>query len=174
MRIAFAPITEDEARTVLCWRYPTMAVFLEQDADELEDDVAALLRPDYHYYTAHDETGRLVGFCCFGEDAQVPGGDYTLPALDIGLGLHPDLIGRGLSHSFLEKVLALGQRLFEPEFFRATVAAVNAPSLRLFEGSGFYFVQTFVSGEVRNHRFHILLRAAEQDVEADADHADAN
>ncbi len=162
MRIAFAPITEPEARTVLCWRYPDMAVFPEPDADELEDDVAALLRPDYHYYAAHDETGRLVGFCCFGEDAQVPGGDYALPALDVGLGLHPDLTGRGLSHSFLEKILALGIELFEPEFFRATVAAVNARSLSLFEGSGFYFMQTFVSGEVRNHRFHVLLRAAEQ------------
>jgi ribosomal-protein-alanine N-acetyltransferase len=163
MRIAFAPITEPEARTVLCWRYPDMAVFPEQDADELEGDVAALLRPDYHYYAAHDETGRLVGFCCFGEDAQVPGGDYALPALDVGLGLHPDLTGRGLSYSFLEKILALGSQLFEPEFFRATVAAVNARSLRLFEGSGFYFMQTFVSGEVRNHRFHVLLRAAEQE-----------
>lgn len=163
MRIAFAPITEPEARTVLRWRYPDMVVFPEPDGDELEEDVAALLRPDYHYYAAHDETGRLVGFCCFGEDAQVPGGDYMLPALDIGLGLHPDLTGRGLSHSFLEKILALGSELFEPEFFRATVAAVNARSLRLFEGSGFYFMHTFVSGEVRNHRFHILLRAVTQE-----------
>jgi RimJ/RimL family protein N-acetyltransferase len=50
--------------------------------------------------------------------------------------------------------------LFEPDFFRATVAAVNERSLRLFEGSGFFFMQTFVSGEVRNHRFHVLLRRA--------------
>lgn len=161
MRITFAPITAAEARTVLCWRYPEIAAYPEPDADELERDVAALLRADYHYYAAHDETGRLVGFCCFGEDAQAPGGDYSLPALDIGLGLHPDLTGRGLSHSFLEKILALGAELFAPEFFRATVAAVNTRSLRLFEGSGFYFIQTFVSGEIRNHRFHVLLRAAD-------------
>ncbi|MBE2238221.1 MAG: GNAT family N-acetyltransferase [Caldilineaceae bacterium] len=160
MRVSFAPITEDEARTVLCWRYPIMGLSAEPDADELARDVAALLRPDYHYYAAHDETGRLVGFCCFGEDAQVPGGDYSLPALDIGLGLNPDLTGRGLSHSFLEKILTLGDQLFHPEFYRATVAAINARSLRLFEGSGFLFMQTFLSGEVRNHRFHILLRAA--------------
>lgn len=172
MRISFAPITEIEARTVLCWRYPQMAVFLEPDADELEDDVAALLHPDYHYYAAHDESGRLVGFCCFGEDARVPGGDYALPALDVGLGLHPDLTGRGLSHSFLEKILALGGELFAPEFFRATVAAVNERSLRLFEGAGFYFMQTFVSGEVRNHHFHVLLRAAGEKAEWHVDQAE--
>ncbi|HHY53888.1 MAG TPA: GNAT family N-acetyltransferase [Chloroflexi bacterium] len=161
MRVTFAPITAPEARTVLCWRYPDMGAYPEPDDEELEHDIAALLRPDYHYFAAHDETGRLIGFCCFGEDAQVPGGDYSLPALDIGLGLHPDLTGRGLSHSFLEKILAFGVEIFAPEYFRATVAAVNIRSLRLFEGSGFYFIQTFVSGEVRNHRFHVLLRAAE-------------
>ena len=160
MRIAFAPITEEEARTVLCWHYPALVAFTAPDEDDLARDVAALLRPEYHYYAAHDETGRLVGFCCFGEDAQVPGGDYSLPAVDVGLGLHPDLTGRGLSHSFLEKILHLGMTLFAPEFFRATVAAVNERSLRLFEGSGFFFMQTFISGEVRDHRFHVLLRRA--------------
>lgn len=160
MRITFAPITEEEARTVLTWNYPQMTLPTQPDPDTLENDVQALLRRDYHYYAAHDESGRLVGFCCFGEDARVPGGDYALPALDIGLGLHPDLTGRGLSHGFLKAIIALGETLFHPEFFRATVAAINTRSLRLFEGSGFYFIQTFISGEVRQVRFHILLRAA--------------
>lgn len=163
MRISFAPILEEEARTVLAWRYPALGLGYDPADDDLESDVAALLRPDFHYYAAHDETGRLVGFCCFGEDARVPGGDYALPALDVGLGLNPELTGRGLAHGFLEEILALGIALFAPEFFRATVAAVNVRSLRLFEGAGFYFIQTFVSGEVRNHRFHVLLRAVQQD-----------
>jgi RimJ/RimL family protein N-acetyltransferase len=159
MYITFAPITDEEARTVLSWRYPGTPLLNEPDDAEFEEDVAALLRPDYNYFAAHAETGRLIGFCCFGEDAQVPGGDYSLPALDVGLGLHPDLTGRGLSHSFLAKILAFGAATFEPEFFRATIAALNQRSLRLFEGSGFYFLNTFISGEVRNHRFHVLLRA---------------
>ena len=163
MHISFAPITEAEARTVLRWRYPEMPMLNEPDDEEFEHDVAALLRPDYHYFAIHDETGRLVGFCCFGEDAQVTGGDYSLPALDVGLGLHPDLTGRGLSHSFLEHILAFGTALFEPDFFRATVADINRRSLRLFEGAGFYYLHSFISGEVRNHRFHVLLRAADSE-----------
>lgn len=164
MHITFAPITEEEARTVLRWRYPGMPLLNEPDDAEFETDVAALMRPEYNYYAAHDETGRLVGFCCFGEDAQVPGGDYALPALDVGLGLHPDLTGLGLSHGFLEAILAFGAATFAPDFFRATVADVNRRSLRLFEGAGFYFLNTFISGEVRNHRFNVLLRAVHQDI----------
>lgn len=28
-----------------------------------------------------------MGYCCFGTDARVPGGDYSADALDIGLGM---------------------------------------------------------------------------------------
>jgi ribosomal-protein-alanine N-acetyltransferase len=67
-----------------------------------------LLRPDYHYYAVHDATGVLVGFCCYGEDAQVAGGDYAAPALDVGMGLRPDLVGQGRAHGFLQAILAWG------------------------------------------------------------------
>jgi len=165
MRISFAPITEAEARTVLRWRYADLPPFDEPDTEEFENDVAALLRPDFHYYAAHDEAGNLIGFCCFGKDARVPGGDYSLPALDVGLGLHPALTGRGLGRAFLEQILSFGAAMFQPRFFRVTVAEVNRRSLRLFQGAGFYFLYSFVSGEVRNHRFYVLLRAA--DVESE-------
>ena len=48
---------------------------------------------------------------------------------------------------------------------RVTVAEVNRRSLRLFQGAGFYFLHSFVSGEIRNHRFYVLLRAAEAESE---------
>jgi hypothetical protein len=41
-----------------------------------------------------------IGFCCFGPDAQLRGGDYHEPALDVGLGLRPDLVGKGLEVAF--------------------------------------------------------------------------
>jgi len=164
----FAPMTEAEACAVLHWRYPAVDILYSPDPSRFEEDLAALLRPDYHYHAAHNPAGDLVGFCCFGEDAQVPGGDYGLPALDVGLGLHPDLIGTGLSHSFLAAIIAFGAKKFAPEFFRATVAAINRRSLRLFERAGFYIVQSFLSGEVRPHCFYVLLRAAPQ-VYFDAD-----
>ena len=169
MEYHFAPITEPDARAVLCWSYPGIDTLYHPDPDNLEEDVAALLRPDYNYHAVHNGAGSLVGFCCFGEDAQVPGGDYGLPALDVGLGLHPDLIGTGLSHSFLAAILAFGEERFAPEFFRATVAVINRRSLHLFERAGFYIVQNFLSGEVRRHRFYVLLRAVAPETRFDAD-----
>lgn len=159
MAYRFAPITEAEARAVLGWSYPGVDTLYHPDPDNLEEDLAALLRPEYHYHAVHGDAGGLIGFCCFGEDAQVPGGDYGLPALDVGLGLHPDLIGTGLSHGFLAAILAFGAERFAPEFFRATVAVINRRSLHLFEHAGFYITQNFLSGEVRQHRFYVLLRA---------------
>lgn len=159
MEFRFAPITEVEARVVLGWRYPGIDTLYRPNPDEIEEDIRALLRPEYHYHAAFDSEGILVGFCCFGEDAQVPGGDYGLPALDVGLGLHPDLTGRGLSHAFLAAILELGRALFAPEYFRATVAAINVRSLRMFERAGFMVVQTFDSGSHNIQRFFVLLKA---------------
>ena len=169
MEYHFAPITEAEARAVLSWSYPGIDTLYSPDPAHLAENLAALLLPDYHYHAARNDAGDLVGFCCFGEDAQVPGGDYGLPALDVGLGLHPDRIGAGLSHSFLAAILAFGAEKFEPEFFRATVAVINRRSLHLFERAGFYIVQNFLSGEVSQHRFYVLLRAAASPDRSDAD-----
>ncbi|HRW47054.1 MAG: GNAT family N-acetyltransferase [Caldilinea sp.] len=169
MEYHFAPMTEPDARAVLNWSYPGIDTLYNPDPDNLEEDMAALLRPDYYYHAIRDGAGGLVGFCCFGEDAQVPGGDYGLPALDVGLGLHPDLIGTGLSHGFLAAILAFGEEKFAPEFFRATVAVINRRSLHLFERAGFYIVQNFLSGEVRRHRFYVLLRAVAPEERFDPD-----
>jgi ribosomal-protein-alanine N-acetyltransferase len=139
--LKFTPITEPEAREVLNWEYPDIGT--------------------YHYYAVRDERGELVGFCCYGEDAQVWGGDYALAALDVGLGLRPDLIGHGLSHGFLAAILDWGRELFAPECFRATVAAVNARSQGLFARAGFLIVQRFVALTGEPHEFVVMLRAEE-------------
>ena len=153
----FTPITDFEARTVLSWRYP----FLESpfDLDDLDDDIAALLAPAYHYFAARNHDGELVGFCCFGEDAQVPGGDYALPALDVGMGLRPDLTGRGLSHDFFQAVLAWGVALFAPECYRATVAAINVRSQGMVARAGFLITQRFHAQSGKPEEFIVLLKA---------------
>jgi len=159
MDLRFTPITEAEARIVLGWRYPDIGTLYDPDPDEMEDDVAVLLMPSYHYYTARNGNDRLIGFCCFGDDARVPGGEYSLPALDIGLGLHPDLIGQGLSHHFLAAILDWGRECFDPDYFRATVASINARSQGLFARAGFLIVQRFKATGGEPIEFIVMLRA---------------
>lgn len=146
MTYRFTPITESEAREVLSWHYPDIATLYNPDPAEFEADVWELLAPEYHYHAVRDDD-RLVGFCCFGEDAQVPDGDYSLPALDVGCGLNPALTGQGLSSEFFAAVLGHGRERFQPTHFRATVATINVRSMRMVLRAGFCEVQRFISGD---------------------------
>ena len=163
MSYRFTPIDETEARTVLGWRYPGIGTLYDPDPDQLEDDVSVLLTPEYHYYVVRNGCGSLVGFCCFGDDARVPGGEYSLPAVDIGLGLHPDLIGQGQSHDFLAAILEWGRQCFQPEFFRATVAAINTRSQGMFARAGFLIIQRFKATGGEPIEFLVMLRAERED-----------
>jgi RimJ/RimL family protein N-acetyltransferase len=159
MTYHFTPITGPEARTIMSWRYPFLDTLFDPDPDELEDDVAALLVPAYHYFAARNDDGELVGFCCFGEDAQVPGGDYTRPALDLGMGLRPELTGQGRSHLFLQAAMAWGGELFAPEYYRATIAAINGRSLAMCARAGFFIIQRFRAQAGEPEEFIVLLKA---------------
>jgi RimJ/RimL family protein N-acetyltransferase len=135
----FRPMDTTHARVIATWRYEP-----PYDFYDLGDDISDLLRPDYHYYAVTDSDGELVGYCCFGADARVPGGDYPADgALDVGIGLRPDLTGRGLGPGFLRAILGFGGRTFAPSAFRTTVAAFNERSLHLCMGAGFRPVQRF-------------------------------
>jgi RimJ/RimL family protein N-acetyltransferase len=93
-----------------------------------------------------DKNSLLVGYCCFGEDAQVPGGDYHQGEpgiLDIGIGLKPDLTGKGLGFDFVKEILEFAVRSYQPDEFRVTVAAFNQRSLNLFIRLGFRKTYSF-------------------------------
>src|SRR5206468_9220263 len=68
----------------------------------------------YRYQAVRDEDGELVGFCTFGEDARVAGYIYPDDALDIGVGMRPDLVGRGLGLAFTREVLDFARRELAP------------------------------------------------------------
>lgn len=126
---------EAAARAIGAWRYEGIyAVYNSQP-----DDVHAMLDPENSYYSATDRNGDVAGYCCFGPDARVPGGEYegNDDSLDVGLGLRPDLTGRGRGREFLEASLDLARRRFSPSTFRLTVATFNRRALRLYERAGF-------------------------------------
>lgn len=156
----FRPFTADDARTMLRWHYPPPLDLYDPDStpESLDADLAYLLNPAFHYHAAVDPAGRMMGFCSFGVDAQVPGGDYSRPALDIGLSLNPALIGQGLGDDFLAAILELSRDLFHPVRFRATVVDFNPRSRRLFERAGFHQTQTFHPPDRPELTFVVLER----------------
>lgn len=158
MHITMGPMTEEAARAVLAWRYEGIYAFYNADPHDLHNGLQAML--DGSYYAATDEQGALVGVFCFGAPAQVPGGHlyglYADDALDIGLGLRPDVTGRGLGHAFLTAGLDFARQRFAPATFRLSVAAFNQRAIRLYVKAGFQAVATFVS-PTRNGEASFLL-----------------
>jgi hypothetical protein len=104
LRWRFSPVDESAAWELVRWRYP--GAYAQYDLRE--EAIHTLLDPTNAYFAAHDAQGALVGVCCFGADAQVRGGTYEERRLDVGLGLRPDVSGRGRGNAFAQAVLAFG------------------------------------------------------------------
>lgn len=129
LSVSFRVMTQADAVEVSGWRYPPPYDFYDATADA--DDLAELLDPALrggNYLAAVDGSGAVVGF------AQLVADGGTV---DVGLGLRPDLTGRGLGAGFLEAVLAEARRRHAPERLTLSVAAFNRRAIVVYERAGF-------------------------------------
>jgi RimJ/RimL family protein N-acetyltransferase len=143
MRLTFRPAEEADIRAFSAWRYEPPYDVYNEDTEDSSTLVRYFLDPQVHCTAVTDESGELVAYCTFGPDGQVPGGDYGDPALDIGLGVRPDLTGQGRGSSYVSAVIEFARATFAPRALRVTVAAFNRRALRVWERAGFQRVQTF-------------------------------
>ena len=125
--------------------------------------VASLLNPRFQYHSVYVEDGDLAGYFCFGEDARVPAGRRLgvyerEPALDVGLGMRPDLAGCGLGAEFVLAGLRFAKEAFSPLAFRLTVAAANLRAVRVYERVGFKAVEAFGARTPEGGREWLLMR----------------
>src|SRR5687767_4609680 len=98
--LIITPMDQAAAQAVVQWRYPPPYEIYSLSHDPL-GAALFLSSADQGYFQLRDAAGELVAFCCFGEEGRVPGGDYRLPALDLGIGVRPDLTGRGEGMRYL-------------------------------------------------------------------------
>ncbi len=134
--ISIAHMTQAEAETIAEWSYEPPYDFYDADADHR--DLAELLDPALrgdHYFAAHDATGELIGFLGLGREGDVVG---------VGVGLRPDLTGRGLGLSFVEEGLAFAREQFAPARFRLSVATFNERAIKVYERAGFVMTRSFM------------------------------
>ena len=83
---SFGKMTEPQAREILSWRYEAPYDFYDPDEADFEDDLADMLEPANLYLAVSDENDALIGYYCFGREAQVAGGDYSEEVWDVGTG----------------------------------------------------------------------------------------
>ena len=138
MRWALGPMTGPEARQVTEWQYP--APYEMYNWAE-EDDPAELL--DGSYLACREESGALGGFLCFGPNATIPTREdvYRQGYLDVGLGLRPDLCGRGLGRAGC---------------FRLAVAQFNLRAQKVYRACGFREIAQVTHGTTGD-RFLLMV-----------------
>jgi ribosomal-protein-alanine N-acetyltransferase len=144
--LSIGPMTPAAARDASRWHYEAPYSIYDSTPETYE----LFLDPRHRYYALRDTAGELVGFCCFGADARVPGGRYRVEEreiLDIGVGMRPERTGQGLGRPFLAAILDFARERFAPLVFRATIAEFNQRSARTFAGLGFAPVQRFARAD---------------------------
>lgn len=164
MSLTFKPMDEAIARAILTWHYEAPYDLYNLDQGDPEASVRFFLDAQNGYWAIVDELGDLAAYCCFGLDARVPGGDYGMPALDIGLGVRPDLTGQGNGHLFVSAVLGFAQHTSAQESLRVTVAQFNERARRVWQQAGFFPVQRF-ERQQDGRLFVILVRQATMDAQ---------
>lgn len=151
----FQPIDESSVRAILNWRYePPYDIY-----NDLEEGASLqyFLHPQNNFYKIMTVNSELVGYCSFGQDEQVAGGDYYDEALDMGMGIRPDLTGRGKGIEYANAVLEFGEGLLKPKALRVTIAAFNKRALRLWQKLEFEHQQSF-ERKCDGMQFVVLVR----------------
>ncbi|MBT4285884.1 MAG: GNAT family N-acetyltransferase [Deltaproteobacteria bacterium] len=129
------------AITIASWEYaPPYNNYNQTDP---VDAVNSYLLDKHQYHLIYNFENQIIGYCCFGGDARVSGGDYSLEALDVGFGMRPDLTGHGNGNSFLSAILEHGIKKYQPQKLRLSVAAFNKRAINLYKNVGFNVTQAF-------------------------------
>ena len=123
-------MTVGEAVDMSNWRYDgDWSVYDLSTPQPVLDNLAS-------YYTVASGIN-LIGFCCTGVEARIAGMKADPAILDVGMGMNPQLVGRGNGARFGEIVLQYLDRRHPGITLRAAVQDWNERSLRLTRQLGF-------------------------------------
>ena len=127
-------MTETAALVIRAWRYPAPYDFYDLDADL--EDLAEFLDPTswgVSLFAAY-RGGQLIGWYGFVLDQN---------EIEIGLGMHPGLVGRRLGPGFITAGLDFAALQWPDRAVQLRVAAFNERARKAYEKVGFRVVRSF-------------------------------
>jgi len=142
LEITYLPTDEKSAREFLAWKYETPYEIYNYVPENFDKDLSYHLDPKNNLHSMYRDD-ELVGYCSFGRDAQVPGGDYSEEAIDIGLMIKPELTGQGFGTGFVANIIQHAANTYKPGKLRVTILDTNLRAKRVWEKNGFQKTQTF-------------------------------
>ena len=144
MRGLVQSLAPEHALAILTWRYLPPYDGYNFDPHTAQADLDYLLDPQNAFCAILNQSGELEGYCSFGLDGQVPGGDYKAEALDIGMGIRPDLVGQGRGKDYAQAVIRYGAEHYGARLLRVTIATFNTRAQRVWQKLGFEPIETFI------------------------------
>jgi ribosomal-protein-alanine N-acetyltransferase len=120
VRVQIVPATRRGLRERGTWRYPP-------PFDVYDDDGKPVKNPE-RFFEARDDTGELVGFYYFERKGRT---------VKFGLGLRPDLTGRGLGVEFVSAGMEFARGHYGAERMVLEVFSFNERAVRVYERVGF-------------------------------------
>ena len=122
------PLTIEDGLAVASWSSP--------GAWHIEDALQ-VPEPDEGYWAVVDARDELLGFCCLGAAARVPGQPADDWVLDVAIGIRPELAGRGWGGDLGRAAVAHARSVALDRRVRTTVPDWNVAGQRTARQAGF-------------------------------------
>jgi [ribosomal protein S18]-alanine N-acetyltransferase len=142
-------ITKVNAEQICSWKYEKPYDLYNMDANAVNELMSN------NYYEVVNNEKQLIGYFCFGKEAQVPGWNYDDESIDIGLGLNPSLTSKGLGTSFVMAGIKYAKQNLNEGKFRLTVATFNERAIKTYKKLGFITCGEFKHSKT-NKPFYIM------------------
>jgi ribosomal-protein-alanine N-acetyltransferase len=152
-------MTQSEAKEISEWHYGGLYSFydMSHDPKDLEEFLDFKNWKRDVFFSTLDLSQELIGFFEFRRVSD---------AIHVGLGIRPDLTGKGLGKDFVTSGLLFAQDLFNVGKFIVSVAQFNLRAIRLYRKLGFIQTKAFLeitNGEVYPF-FEMLLEITDSEV----------
>ena len=109
---------------------------MTEDPEDYEEFVDEDLRNANDHYQAM-AGGGLAGFFCVVRDG---------PVIELGLGLRPDLCGKGVGKDFVDQIVGFTGAHYQFDKLAVHVAAFNQRAVKVYRSCGFRDVKVIQQG----------------------------
>jgi [ribosomal protein S18]-alanine N-acetyltransferase len=144
MDYKFNEVSQEQAETILNWHYEGEYSFYDYENDE--ENLVKLLNPHGDIYYMVKKGNDEVGFFCY---------EIEEDSVEIGLGMKPELTGRGMGLDFLKAGINFAISKYNPKEITLSVATFNKRAIKVYEKAGFESVKTFMQ-DTNGGRFKFL------------------
>lgn len=138
---------KEEAYKISEWHYDEPYSFYDfkNDIEDAKEFLDFSNRPEDKYFSVINDSGELAGFY----EVRPSNG-----CIEIGLGMRPDLTGKGLGLSFLRSGLEFINEKFNPGVLRLQVLSSNKRAQIVYERAGFRTTKLVeIENDLGKHEF---------------------